>query len=153
MQYWLMKTEPETFSIDDLANRKEEVWDGVRNYTVRNFFRDQMKVGDKALLYHSSTKVVGVAGEMEVVKEAVTDRTQFDPKSPYYDPTAKEESPRWLAPTVRFVRKYPHVLPLEQLRELAALQDSPITKKGNRLSVIPLSKKEWDAINALLATL
>ncbi|MGY0587354.1 MAG: EVE domain-containing protein, partial [Paraglaciecola chathamensis] len=109
MQYWLFKTEPDAFSIDDLAARpnQTEHWDGIRNYQARNFLRDQVKQGDKVFIYHSSCKEVGIAGLAEVVKEAYPDHTQFDPESHYYDPKSSPENPRWVMVDVTFIEKFP----------------------------------------------
>ena len=145
-QFWIMKCEPEIFSIDDLATAKEYFWDGVRNYQVRNMFRDEMKVGDKALFYHSSTKEIGVVGEMEVIKTATPDQTQFDTKSKYYDPKSTKENPRWLGPTVRFVSKLPKIVTLEQIKLNPSFSDLPLIKKGNRLSVMKITEEHYKMI-------
>lgn len=141
-----MKSEPSEFSIDDLAKRKEGFWDGVRNYQVRNMFRDEFSVGDRALFYHSSTKKIGVVGEMEISKEVSADKTQFDNKSKYYDPKSTKANPRWLGPTVKFIKKFNRTVTLNELKEKNIFSDLALVKKGNRLSVIPVTKKHYDAI-------
>ena len=145
-QYWIMKSEPSSYSIDDLKKDKRTIWDGVRNYQVRNMFRDLMKVGDKALFYHSNTDVVGIVGEMKVVKTAEVDPTQFDKKDSHYDAKSTKENPRWLAPTVAFVSKFKNIVTLEQLKSDIRFTSMPIVKKGNRLSVVPISKKHYETI-------
>lgn len=145
-RYWIMKCEPEIFSIDDLERVGEYFWDGVRNYQVRNMFRDDMKVGDRALFYHSSTKAVGIVGEMEISKAATSDETQFDPKSQYFDTKATRDNPRWLGPTVSFRRKFKNLVTLEQIRQDEAFADLPLVKKGNRLSVIEITKDHYDRL-------
>lgn len=146
LRYWLCKSEPEAFSIADLAKKGEALWDGVRNYQVRNLLRDEVQVGDRALFYHSSTKEVGVVGEMEVVGEAVPDPLQFDPKSQYYDPKSTKVAPRWLAVTVRYVRTFPHLVPLSLLRTDPVLSGMRILERGNRLSITAVTKAEYDRI-------
>ncbi len=141
-----MKCEPEIFSIDDLERAGEYFWDGVRNYQVRNMFRDDMKAGDEALFYHSSTKNVGIVGEMKISKSATPDQTQFDPKSKYFDPKSSKENPRWLGPTVNFRRKFKNMITLEKIRQDQAFTDLPLVKKGNRLSVMEISKNHYDRL-------
>lgn len=145
-----MKTEPETFSIDDLKRVKREFWDGVRNYQVRNMFRDEMKVGDLAFLYHSNAKEIGIAGEMKIVKAAEADPSQFDSKSKYYDKGSKKENPRWLGPTVGFVKKFKRIVTLKEIKEHPKLQDLALVQKGNRLSVSRLSKAEYLELKKLI---
>jgi len=153
MQYWLLKSEPESFSIDDLAcaPRKTTAWDGVRNYQARNFIRDQMKVGDQALFYHSSCDVPGVVGVVSVAKTAYPDHTQFDSKHHHYDPDSKAEAPRWYMMDVKLQRKLKRPITLDELRQHhhKQLKDLAILKRGNRLSVTPVSKSEWDFILSL----
>jgi predicted RNA-binding protein with PUA-like domain len=141
-----MKSEPEAFSITDLATKGEALWDGVRNYQVRNLMRDEMRVGDCALFYHSSTKAVGVVGEMEVAGQAVPDPLQFDTRSQYFDPKSPKEAPRWLAVPVRFVRTFPKLVPLSVLRRDPALATMRILERGNRLSITAVTKAEYDRI-------
>lgn len=146
VRYWLCKSEPEAFSITDLANKGEALWDGVRNYQVRNLMRDQMQVGDRALFYHSSTKAVGVVGEMEVIGRAKPDPLQFDKNSQYFDPKSPEAAPRWLAVPVRYVRTFPQLVPLSLLRSDPALAKMRILERGNRLSITEVTKREYERI-------
>lgn len=149
MRYWLMKSEPEEFSIDALAKKKLEPWNGVRNYQARNFMRDDMKVGDGVLFYHSNCDEPGIVGLAEIRSAAHPDPTQFDPKSDYYDPASKREEPRWLLVDVGFKRKLKRTITLAELKDKPELQDLALVKKGNRLSVLPVAKKEWDYILSL----
>ncbi|MAZ78075.1 MAG: EVE domain-containing protein [Legionellaceae bacterium] len=146
MNYWLMKSEPETFSIDDLKKMKREHWDGIRNYQARNMMRDDMKKGDLALFYHSNTTPPGIVGVMEIVKESYPDFTAFDPESKYYDPKSTEDKPRWFMVDVKFKEKFKRMITLSDLRANAALKDMLILRKGNRLSITPVTKKQWDAV-------
>ena len=146
MQYWLLKSEPEEFSIDALERVGEQVWDGVRNYQVRNSFRDIMKPGDRALFYHSSCKDVGVVGEMEIVKPSEPDPTQFDSKSKYYDPKSSKENPRWLGPKVRFVSKFKKLVPLSAIRADERFAKMILLRTGNRLSAFQVTKAEYNAL-------
>jgi predicted RNA-binding protein with PUA-like domain len=146
MKHWLMKTEPDTFSIDDLARVKIEPWTGVRNFQARNLMRDQMKVGDAVLFYHSSCEPPGVAGLAQVVRTGVVDETQFDPASKYYDPTSQRDAPRWICVDVEFVRKFPALVPLATLRETPALKDMPLLRRGMRLSVQPVSAAQFTRV-------
>lgn len=141
-----MKCEPEIFSIDDLERVGEYFWDGVRNYQVRNMFRDDMKAGDEALFYHSSTKNVGIVGEMKISKSAAADPTQFDPKSKYFDSKSVKENPRWLGLTVKFQRKFKNIVTLEKIRQDQTFSDLPLVKKGNRLSVTEITKDHYDRL-------
>jgi len=152
MSYWLMKSEPDEFSIDDLvrAPRKTTPWFGVRNYQARNYMRDAMRVGDGVLFYHSSCEVPGIAGLAEVASAPHPDETQFDPKSPYFDPKSTRENPRWMLVDVKLVKKT-RLLPLEELRQRPELADMVILRRGNRLSVTPVTPAEWKAIGKLLA--
>ena len=146
MAYWLMKSEPDVYGIDDLKRDKVEPWDGIRNYQVRNMFRDQMKVGDLAFFYHSNCKPPAVVGIMTIASEAYPDHTQFDPKSRYYDAKSDKENPRWLLVDVKYKRKLKREITLQELKEHKQLQDFRLNQRGNRLSVIPVEKKEWDLI-------
>lgn len=148
MNYWLMKSEPDTFSIDDLATRPKqtEPWNGVRNYQVRNWLKNEIKKGDQAFFYHSSCKVPGIVGVMEVVKAGYPDQTAFDPESPYYDPKSKPDKPLWYQVDVRLVKKFKQMISLEELKRVPKLQSMIILKKGNRLSITPVTKQEWDVI-------
>jgi predicted RNA-binding protein with PUA-like domain len=149
MRYWLMKTEPDEFSIDDLAKKKLEPWTGVRNYQARNFMRDGMQVGDGVLFYHSSCEVPGVAGIAEVAAAAYPDPTQFDRKSDYYDAASKREEPRWYLVDVKFKRKLKRVIPLTELKDRRELDGFALIARGNRLSVLPVTKAQWDFILGL----
>ncbi|MFS2034120.1 EVE domain-containing protein [Polaromonas sp. CT11-55] len=145
--YWLMKSEPEECSVDDaLAAKNSTVpWVGVRNYQARNFMRDGMKVGDGVLFYHSSCAKPGIVGIARVASTAYPDPTQFDAKSPYYDPKSKREEPRWLLVDVQVVKKIPNIT-LPELRARPELEDLIILRKGNRLSITPVEPKHWKAI-------
>ena len=149
MRYWLMKTEPDEFSIDDLAKKKVEPWSGVRNYQARNFMRDGMQVGDEVLFYHSSCEVPGVAGIAEIASAAYPDPSQFDRKSDYYDAASKREEPRWYLVDVRFKRKLKRVIALTELKDRRELDGFALTARGNRLSVLPVTKAQWDFILGL----
>ena len=151
MAYWLMKSEPDECSIDDLARAPSQMvpWVGVRNYQARNFMRDQMQVGDGVLFYHSSCPEPGIAGIAEVTSTAYPDATQFDSKSPYFDAKATREEPRWLHVDVKLVRKT-RLLPLAQMRETPSLATMQVLKRGNRLSITPVTPAEWRAVLHLL---
>lgn len=153
MNYWLMKSEPATFSIDDLARRPKRTtgWDGVRNYQARNFMRDEMHQGDLAFFYHSSCAVPGIAGIVKVVRESHPDPSAFDPQDVHFDPKSDPAKPRWYMVEVQLVRKLKRVITLDELRAHAgdALQDMHILKRGNRLSITPLTRPQWDFILAL----
>ena len=147
MAYWLMKSEPDAFSIDDLAKVKQEPWSGVRNYQARNFMWKDMKICDGVLFYHSNAKVPGIAGLAEVVSAAYPDPTQFDPESDYWDPKATPEKPRWFLVDVAFKRKFKAVLSLETLKAHAdVLGDFVLLNRGTRLSVLPVSKAQWQTL-------
>lgn len=146
MTYWLMKSEPDTYSIDDLEKNGKGMWEGCRNYTVRNYIRDEMKIGDQAFFYHSSCPVPGIVGTMEVVSEAYPDPTQFDPDSEYYDPKSKRENPRWFVVDVAFKEKFADVVPLSKMRENASLRDMVTLRRGNRLSITTVEPNEWEAV-------
>ncbi|PCE25137.1 EVE domain-containing protein [Paraburkholderia acidicola] len=144
MRYWLMKSEPDEASIDDLAHAPQHTlpWTGVRNYQARNFMRDTMQLGDGVLFYHSSCPEPGIAGLAEVSSTAYPDPTQFDPKSPYYDPKSKQEEPRWVLVDVVFKKKTP-LVPLAALRDHPELAQMRVLAKGNRLSITPVTSEEW----------
>jgi predicted RNA-binding protein with PUA-like domain len=148
MNYWLFKSEPHEFSFDDLLKRAEqtEPWTGIRNYQARNFIRDGMKPGDKVLFYHSSTAVLAVVGIAEIVKESYTDPTQFDEKSDYFDEGSSPENPRWLAVDVKAVKKLKNVVTLGQIKKEPELQKMRLVQRGNRLSVMPVTKNEFETI-------
>jgi predicted RNA-binding protein with PUA-like domain len=149
MNYWLMKSEPDAFSIDDLKRKKQEAWDGVRNYQARNFMRDGMRPGDRVIFYHSNCAVPGIVGIAEVATEAYPDPSQFDPKSPYFDPASTRDKPRWMLVEVKFVKKFAHTISLESLKSDPALAEMPLVRKGNRLSVMPVGAAEWRHILSL----
>ena len=142
MNLWLLKSEPEVFSIDDLRKAKVECWEGVRNYQARNYLR-QMATGDKAIFYHSNARPPGAVGVCRIVQEAYPDDTQWDRHSPYFDPRATRDKPRWYRVDVAFVEKFPRLVPLKALRKAPGLEDLPLVKKGNRLSVMPLAPKHF----------
>jgi predicted RNA-binding protein with PUA-like domain len=146
MAYWLMKSEPDTYGIDDLISHTPAMWEGCRNYTVRNYFKNEMKVGDMAFFYHSSCNPPGVVGTMRIVSEAYPDPTQFDPKSNYYDPKSDPEKPRWVLRDVDFVSKFKDIITLATLRETPGLEKMLLLRKGQRLSVLPVEPEEWEII-------
>ena len=148
MNYWLMKSEPDVFGIDDLANqpKKTEHWDGVRNYQARNMMRDEMKKGDQVFFYHSNCKEPGIVGIARVVKEGYPDFTAFDPQTKYYDPKSDPDNPRWYMVDIKYVRKFKRTISLQELKQHKALSDMKLLARGNRLSVMPLSKKHWNYI-------
>ncbi|WP_339805194.1 EVE domain-containing protein [uncultured Marinobacter sp.] len=147
MTKWLVKTEPEECSIDDFAAAPEKSipWDGVRNYQARNFLQ-QMKPDDRVFIYHSSCKHIGIAGVVKVVRAAYPDPKQFDEGSPYFDPKRSAEKPRWYAVDMQYDAKLPSLIPLEQLKTMPELQELALVKRGNRLSVMPVSEAQWEAI-------
>jgi len=147
-RYWLMKSEPDTFSIDDLQRVRTEPWNGVRNYQARNYMRDGMKVGDGVLFYHSNTAVPGIAGLATIASEAYPDPTQFDAKSDYYDGKSSREDPRWLLVDVAFERKFERVIPLDEIKARAddLGEDFALTRRGNRLSVLPVTAAQWKVL-------
>lgn len=151
MAYWLMKSEPDVFGIDDLANRpgQTEPWDGVRNYQARNMLRDQMQAGDCVLFYHSNCNPPGIAGIAEIVRAGYPDHTAFDPESKYFDPKSDPAKPRWYMVDVRFVRKFKRILSLDELRTTPGLEEMALLRRGNRLSVMPVSEAEWAIVLAL----
>jgi predicted RNA-binding protein with PUA-like domain len=153
MSYWLMKSEPDEFSIDDLVKAKNQTvsWFGVRNYQARNYMRDLMKIGDDVLFYHSSCPEPGVAGLAKVSSSAYADETQFDKKSKYFDEKSTRENPRWMLVDVALVKKT-RLLPLAEMREDAKLEDMVILKRGNRLSITPVTAAEWKHIVKVLGT-
>lgn len=150
MAYWLFKTEPDAFSIDDLASRpnQTEPWDGVRNYQARNFLRDDIALGDLVYIYHSSCKNVGIAGVAEVVKAGYPDTTQFAPESKYFDPKSDPAKPRWFRVDVKFVEKFEKVLALSDIKQMQGITELPLVKKGGRLSVMPVTEREWQQLYA-----
>jgi len=147
VKHWLIKSEPGTFSIDDLAAlpRKTTCWDGVRNFQARNFMRDEMRKGDLAFFYHSSCAEPGIAGVVEIVRAAYPDHTAFDPKDAHFDPDSDPDDPRWLMVDVKLKRKFLRTVTLEQLKSHAGgvLRDMIVLRRGNRLSITPVSDAEW----------
>jgi predicted RNA-binding protein with PUA-like domain len=150
-RHWLVKTEPDTFSIDDWAKEPNQTtcWDGVRNYQARNFLRDQMQVGDGVLIYHSSTVPPAVVGTGVVVRAGYPDHTAWDKKNPHYDPASTKDKPRWFMVDIRLERKFKRPLSLESLREIPALKDMELLRKGSRLSVQPVGENHWKKILAM----
>lgn len=150
-RYWLMKSEPDTFSIDDLQRVGVEPWNGVRNYQARNFMRDGMKLGDGVLFYHSNTAVPGIVGLATIAAEAYPDPTQFDPKSDYYDAKSSREDPRWLLVDVAFERKLKRTISLDEIKARAddLGEDFALTRRGNRLSVLPVTAAQWKLLLAM----
>lgn len=149
MNYWLMKSEPDVFGIEDLKSRPKRVepWDGIRNYQARNFMRDGMKKGDLAFFYHSNCKPPGIVGVMEIVKESYPDPTQFDPDSKYYDPKSDPDNPRWLLVDVRYKKSFKRMITLEELKaDAAKLGEFKLIQRGNRLSIMPVTKAQWNRI-------
>jgi predicted RNA-binding protein with PUA-like domain len=153
MNHWLLKSEPDTFGIDHLAARpkKTTAWDGVRNYQARNMLRDSMKKGDTAFFYHSSCEIPGIAGIVRIVKEGYPDATAFDSKHHHYDADSRRDDPRWYVVDVQLVRKFKRLITLDMLRQHAAdeLSDFVVLRRGNRLSVTPVTKPEWDFVLSL----
>jgi predicted RNA-binding protein with PUA-like domain len=144
VNYWLRKSEPDTFSIEDLKRKNREGWDGVRNYQARNHMR-AMKKGDRAFFYHSSTHPAGIVGMMEIVREAYPDPTQFDPASLHYDPDSSRQTPRWCQVDVKFLHVFKKMLSLDDIKQISALQNMVLLKRG-RLSVQPVTPTEWKII-------
>jgi predicted RNA-binding protein with PUA-like domain len=137
LTYWLMKSEPDAYGIDDLARETTTLWDGIRNYQARNFMRS-MRPGDRAFFYHSNTKPPGIVGLMEVVETALADPSQFDPQSPYFDPGALPEKPRWDCARLRYLRHFSPLLSLDALKEQFSAEQLGVVKRGNRLSILPV---------------
>jgi predicted RNA-binding protein with PUA-like domain len=147
MQYWLMKSEPNDYSIHDLERDGCAPWDGVRNYQVRNMLRDTMKIGDKAIFYHSNAGAdTGAAGEMMVVSSAKADDTQFVATDHHYDPQSSKTAPRWWCREMRYVSTFPRIVTLREIKSRLEFCASQLTNKGNRLSIVPLTKEQYDAI-------
>ena len=147
-RYWLMKSEPDVFSFEDLKNspKKTACWEGVRNYQARNFMRDEMKVGDGVLFYHSNTNPPGIVGIATVAKGGYVDHYQFDKKSKYYDPKADPKNPRWFMVDVKYRKPLKNYLSLQDIREAPALKDMLVIRRGQRLSIQPVSEKDWKAV-------
>lgn len=149
MNYWLMKSEPSCYSIDDLKKDKTTHWDGVRNYQARNMLRDDIKKGDRVFFYHSNAKPTGIAGIATVTRSGYPDFTALDPTSEHPDPKSTEEKPIWYMVDIRFHKKFKDVISLQELKEYSELSAMQLLKKGNRLSVMPVTKNQWDFINQL----
>ena len=149
MTYWLMKSEPDAYSIDDLERDGREGWDGIRNYQARNMMRDDMRIGDKVFFYHSNCKEPGVVGVARVASEPYPDPTQFDPESKYYDPKSSKDDPRWILVDVEFVRKLGRTITLSEIKAHPGLDDMILTRRGNRLSIMPDSAEHWKLILSL----
>lgn len=151
MNYWLMKSEPDTFSITALQNRPNQIehWDGVRNYQARNMLRDEMKLGDQVFFYHSNCADPGIVGIMEIVKEGYPDHTAFDQNEDHYDRKSDPNNPTWFMVDVKFVRSFIRTITLTELKECPELDGLILTRRGNRLSTMPISKAHWDFIVGL----
>ena len=147
--YWLMKSEPDAFSIDDLKRKKQEAWDGVRNYQARNYMRDGMRVGDKVFFYHSNCAEPGIVGIATVATDAYPDPSQFDPKSKYFDPGSSRDNPRWLLVDVKFAKKLKRTITLKELQRDPVLDGMVLVRKGSRLSVQPVEAGHWEHILGL----
>lgn len=145
MAYWLFKTEPDTFSIDTLKQQKVSCWEGVRNYQARNMMRDDIKLGDQVLIYHSSCKDVGMVGIAEVVREAYPDHFQFDPEGPYFDPKSDPDNPRWVMVDIEY-RRHLRLVSLKRIKANPLLAEMPLVKRGNRLSIMPVTEAQWQEI-------
>lgn len=146
MKYWLMKSEPDVYSIDHLKKEKKTPWDGIRNYQARNFMMKEMSIGDQVLFYHSNAKPPGVAGLAKVSASAQPDPTAFDKKSKYYDEKSSKDNPRWFCVEVRFVKKFPRLISLEEIKNNKKLKDMMVIKKGMRLSIQPVTEKDFKAL-------
>ncbi len=149
MQYFLVKTEPDVFSIDDLKKRKTEPWNGVRNYQARNIMRDDMKLGDKVLFYHSNATPPGVVGVCRVASQPYPDPSQFDASDKYFDPKSPPDNPRWILVDVAFEKKFKRMVPLAEMKAHPALQQMRLVQRGNRLSVMPVTEEEFVVIESL----
>lgn len=151
MRYWLMKTEPATFGIDDLQNRagQTEPWDGVRNYQARNMMRDEMQVGDQVFFYHSNCDLPGIVGIAEIARAAYPDHTAFDPDNKHFDPKSSPDNPRWYMVDVRLVRKFKRTVSLQELKSCLELDGLALLRQGNRLSVLPVTAEQWQFILGL----
>jgi len=146
MAYWLMKSEPDDYNIDDLERDGREMWDGIRNYQARNMMRDDMHIDDKVFFYHSNCKEPGIVGISRVVSKPYADPTQFDPKSKYFDPKSDKDNPRWVLVDVEFVRKLKRSVTLTEIKANPELEDMILTRRGNRLSIMPVDNNHWDII-------
>ncbi|MFP5505450.1 MAG: EVE domain-containing protein [Gammaproteobacteria bacterium] len=151
MNYWLMKSEPDVFGIDHLRKRPKQTehWDGVRNYQARNMLRDQMQVGDRVFFYHSNCAEPGIVGIARIVRAGYPDHTALDPESKYHDPKSTPENPRWYMVDVKFERKLKRTITLEELKTHSELEDMPLVRRGNRLSIMPVTEAQWEFILGL----
>jgi predicted RNA-binding protein with PUA-like domain len=150
MNHWLIKSEPDDFSIDDMEAAGTEHWDGIRNYQARNFMRDDMQIGDKVFFYHSNCKPPGIVGICEVASDPYPDHTAFDSNGKYFDPKSTPDNPRWIMVDIKFVRRTKRMISLQELKEHAdLLEDFPLTRRGNRLSIMPVTEQHWDFILSL----
>lgn len=149
MPYWLMKSEPDAYSIDDLKRDRRVPWEGIRNYQARNMIRDDMKPGDRAFFYHSSCEVPAIVGTMKVAGQPYADPTQYDRHSKYFDPKSTHDNPRWFLVDVAFERKLKRPVTLQEVKEHPALSDFLLTRRGNRLSVFAVSEDHWNLILGL----
>jgi len=147
--YWLMKSEPDIYSIDDLKQEKKAFWDGVRNYQARNYMRDHMKKGDGVLFYHSNADPPGIAGVARVCKEAYADPTQWDKKSEHYEPRASKGKPVWMMVDIEFVEKFSTYIPLDVLRQTPSLEGMLVLKRGMRLSILPVETRHFNTVGTL----
>ena len=148
-RYWLMKSSPANYSIQDLEREGQDHWDGVRNYTARNFMRDDMKIGDQVLFHHSNAKPPGVAGIATVCREGYPDHTAFDRKSRGYDPKSSRDEPRWVMVDLEFVEGFAEVVPMETLRATKGLDEFPLLQRGQRLSIMPITRKQFEIVRRL----
>lgn len=151
MNYWLMKSEPNEFGIDDLFKKPDQIehWDGVRNYQARNMMRDDMKLGDRIFLYHSNCDEPGIVGIIEIVREGYPDYLAWDPNDKHFDPKSTEDKPRWFMVDVKFVKKLSRTISLKELKQQPELEELALVRRGNRLSIMPVSKQQWDFILAM----
>lgn len=147
--YWLMKSEPGAYSIDDLKRDKQTFWNGVRNFQARNFLRDSIKKGDLVFFYHSNAEPSGIVGVAEVVREGYPDASAFDPKDIHFDSASKREKPTWYGVDIKFVEKFSHLLSLEELKKVKGLETMLLLKRGQRLSVQPVTEEEWIVVSRM----
>ena len=150
--YWLMKSEPDVYGIEHLKNERTTLWDGIRNYQARNFMRS-MSIGDHAFFYHSNAKPPGIVGMMEVIETGITDPSQFDPENKYFDPKSKPEAPRWDCVRLKYVGTFGSLLSLDDLREQFSVEELPVVRQGNRLSILPVPEPSAERLLALLGPL
>jgi len=149
VRHWLMKSEPDVFSLDDLKAAGTDHWDGVRNYQARNIMRDEMQLGDRAFFYHSNCAEPGIVGIMEIARAGYPDHTAFNPDDPHYDPKSDRDKPRWYMVDVRYLRHLPRVVALRELKSHPELAGMPLVRRGNRLSVMPVTEDQWHFILSL----